>query len=63
MRNDQESPAILNRIRENLLTLEYQTKIKVEGVGDYEIKMQNVIDTRTFRERPIIPTLLSFANT
>ena len=44
------------------MTIEYQTKIKVEGVGDYEIKMQNVVDTRTFKEKPLIPTLLSFAN-
>ena len=48
-KQDSKAPALYNRIKEHLLTLEYMTKIKVEGVGDYEIKVKSVIDTRTFK--------------
>ena len=62
MDKDAKSPAVYNRIQERLLTLKYQTSIKVDGVGEYEIEMTNVIDTRTFQEKPLMPTLLSVAN-
>ena len=62
MNKDAKSPAVYNRIQERLLTLKYQTSIKVDGVGEYEIEMTNVIDTRTFQEKPLMPTLLSVAN-
>jgi hypothetical protein len=35
----------------------------VEGLGAYEIEVTNVIDTRTFKERQILPSLLDAANT
>jgi hypothetical protein len=48
MKKDAVSPAIYNRINEHLMTLKYTSKIKVEGLGEYEIEVKNVIDTRTF---------------
>jgi len=44
------------------MLLKYKQKIKVEGHGEYEIEVKNVIDTRTFEQKPLIPTLLSVAN-
>ena len=48
LKKDARSPALYNRINEHLMTLKYMTKIKVEGLGEYEIEVKNVIDTRTF---------------
>lgn len=62
MNKDAASPAIFNRLQEHLFLLKYLTKIKVEGYGEVEITVQNVIDIRTLREKPIVPTLMSAAN-
>ena len=34
----------------------------MEGLGEYQIEVTNVVDTRTFKERQIVPSLMSMAN-
>jgi len=43
------------------IALKYKTKIEVEGQGQYEIEVTNVVNTRTFKEKPIVPSLLNVA--
>lgn len=45
------------------MMVKYHTKIKVDGLGEYEIEVKNVIDVRTLQEKPLVPTLMSFTNT
>ena len=44
------------------IALKYKTKINVEGQGEYEIEVTSVVNTKTFKERPIVPSLLNFAS-
>ena len=46
----------------NYMELRYRTKIFVEGHGEYQIEVTNVVNTKTFKERQIIPSLLNMAN-
>ena len=52
----------MNTVRGNFIALKYKTKIAVEGKGEYMIEITNVVDTKTFKERPIIPSLMNVAN-
>ena len=42
--------------------LNYRTKVLVDGVGEYQIEVTNVVDKKNFEERPIVPTILNTAN-
>lgn len=44
------------------MALKYKTKIYVEGKGEYQIEVTNVVNTRSFKERQIIPSLFNMAN-
>lgn len=44
------------------ISLKYRTKFEVEGVGEYEIVVTNIVNTKTFAERQIIPSIMSVAN-
>ena len=44
------------------IALRYKTRIEVEGQGEYEIEVTNLVDTRTFKERQIVPSLMNMAN-
>ena len=53
---------MLSTVKGNFIALKYKTRIAVEGVGEYEIEVKNVIDTKTFKERHIVPSLMNVAN-
>ena len=42
--------------------LKYTEKIKVDGVGEYEMTQVKVIDTRTFQDKSQVPKIMSEAN-
>ena len=53
---------LLDNVRGHYIAMKYRTKIEVEGVGQYEIEVTNVVNTRTFKERQLIPSLMNVAN-
>ena len=53
---------MLNTVQGNFIALKYKTKVVVEGGGEYEITVTNVVNTKTFKERQVIPSLLNVAN-
>lgn len=53
---------LLDRVRGHFFALKYRTTIEVEGVGEYQIEVTNLVNTRTFGERHIVPSLLSMAS-
>lgn len=53
---------MLDTVRGNFIALRYKTKIEVEGVGEYQIEITNVVNTKTFKERQIVPSLMNMAN-
>ena len=46
----------------HFIAIKYKTKIEVEGLGQYEIEVTNVVNTRTFKERQLMPSLMNMAN-
>lgn len=46
----------------HFIAIKYKTKIEVEGLGQYEIEVTNVVNTRTFKERQLVPSLMNMAN-
>lgn len=45
-----------------MIALRYKTKVSVEGVGEYEIEITNVVNTKTLKEKSFVPSMLSLAN-
>ena len=45
----------------HFIALKYKTTIEVQGTGEYQIEVTNVVNTRTFKERQIIPSLMNMA--
>ena len=54
--------SLLNPVQGNFIALKYKTSIAVEGMGEYFIEITNLVNTKTFKERPIIPSLMNMAN-
>ena len=52
----------MNTIRSNFVTLKFKTQVVIEGHGEYQIEIANVVNTKTFKERQIIPSLMNMAN-
>lgn len=52
---------LLNTVKGNFIALKYKTQIIDENRGVYDIEVTNYVDTRTFRERQVVPSLLSMA--
>lgn len=52
----------MNTIKGNFIALKYKTNIEVEGVGEYQIEITNIINTKTFEKRHIVPSLMNMAN-
>jgi len=44
------------------MAIRYKTRIEVDGVGEFEIEVTNVVNTRTFKERQLVPSLMNMAN-
>lgn len=53
---------MLNTVQGNYIALKYKTKVAVEGVGEWQIEVTNVVNTKTFKERQVIPSLMNMAN-
>jgi len=49
-------------VKGNFIALKYKTKIAVEGQGEFELEITNVVNTATFKERQILPSLMNMAN-
>lgn len=63
-KNDNQlvNPSLFNTVRQNFIALKYKTKIEVDGLGEYQIEITNVVNTGTLIEKPLIPSLLNVAN-
>ena len=44
------------------MAFKYKTKFEVEGQGELQIEVTNYVNTKTFKERQTIPSLLNMAN-
>lgn len=54
--------SLLNTVKGNFIALSFRSRIAVAGVGEYQIEITNIVDTKTFKERPVVPSLLNMAN-
>ncbi len=52
----------MNTVSGNYIALKYKTSVAVEGLGEYQIEIVNVVNTKTFKERQVIPSLMNMAN-
>lgn len=52
----------MNTVKGNFIALKYKTSVAVEGMGEYQIEIVNVVNTRTFKERQVVPSLMNMAN-
>ena len=52
----------MNTVKGNFIALKYKTSVAVEGMGEYTIEIRSVVNTRTFKERQVIPSLMNVAN-
>lgn len=57
-----QSLGLMNTIKGNFIALKFRTNIEVEGVGEYQIEITNVVNTKTFEKRHIVPSLMNMAN-
>ena len=53
---------MLNTVQGNYIALKYKTRVAVEGMGEWQIEVTNVVNTKTFKERQVIPSLMNMAN-
>jgi hypothetical protein len=44
------------------MLMKYKKKIKVEGHGEYEIEVTNIVNSNTMQMMPLIPSLMSQEN-
>ena len=49
-------------MKNKFIALKYKTKVSVEGVGEYEVEVTNVVNTKTLKEKSYVPSLMSMAN-
>ena len=49
-------------LKNKFIALRYKTKVNVEGVGEYQIEITNVVNTKTLKEKSYVPSLMSLAN-
>lgn len=54
--------SLMNTVSGNYIALKYKTSVAVEGLGEYQIEIVNVVNTKTFKERQVIPSLMNMAN-
>ena len=54
--------SLMNTVKGNFIALKYKTSVAVEGMGEYQIEIVNVVNTRTFKERQVVPSLMNMAN-
>lgn len=59
---NKQKVSLVNTVKGKFVALNYKTKIAVAGVGEYQIEITNVVNTKTFKERPIVPSLMNMAN-
>ena len=52
---------LLNTVRGNFIALQYKTRIVDESLGVYDIEVTNYVDTKTFKEKKAVPSLISMA--
>ena len=52
---------LLNTVKGNFIALQYKTRIVDESLGVYDIEVTNYVDTNTFKERKVVPSLMSMA--
>ena len=57
-----KTPALFKSIKNKYIALKYKTKVSVEGVGEYEVEVTNVVNTKTLKEKSYVPSLMSMAN-
>jgi len=53
---------LYKNLKNKMIALRYKTKVIVEGVGEYEIEITNVVNTKTLKEKSFVPSMLSLAN-
>ena len=46
-KNQHRVPALYKNLKNKFIALQYKTKVSVEGVGEYEIEITNVVNTKT----------------
>ena len=52
---------LLNTVKGNFIALQYKTRIVDESLGVYDIEVTNYVDTKTFKEKKAVPSLMSMA--
>ena len=57
-----KTPALFKSLKNKYIALKYKTKVSVEGVGEYEVEVTNVVNTKTLKEKSYVPSLMSMAN-
>ena len=57
-----KAPALYKSLKDKYIAVKYKSKVTVDGVGEYEIEVTNVVNTKTLKEKSYVPSLMSVAN-